>query len=206
MKYKAYPIQIWFLDDDFAKSAQMLNNKHLNKTIDGCYKALVSAYFYAYGIRSKKFYKHYFSKELKQESLDRFFPCWPLKQLPSYAAYNTRTSKWCRKCKEHMDYVTAYMEALCSEYEYRTGKVHSLAKFLEWMLVDAPKIKVPIGNLKNIVLEWKVLAPKNRRKCILEGYRLQYKHVLQNDGIKVSDFTKRDIPEWLLEKDSKWLE
>ena len=104
-----------------------------------------------------------------------------------------------------MDYVTAYMEALCSEYEYRTGKVHGLAKFLEWMLVDAPKIKVPIGNLKKIVLEWKVLAPKNRRKCILEGYRLQYKHVLQNDGIKLSDFTKRDIPEWLLEKDNKWL-
>lgn len=184
----------------------MLSNKHLNKTIDGCYKALVSAYFYAYGIRSKKFCKHYFSKELKQETLDRFFPCWPLKQLPSYAAYNTRTSKWCRKCKEHMDYVTAYMEALCSEYEYRTGKVHGLAKFLEWMLVDAPKIKVPIGNLKKIVLEWKVLNPKYRRKVILEGYRLQYKHVLQNDGIKVSDFTKRDIPEWLLEKDSKWLE
>lgn len=206
MKYKAYPIQIWFLDDDLAKSAQMLSNKHLNKTIDGCYKALVSVYFYAYGIRSKKFYKHYFSKDLKRESLDSLFPCWPLKQLPSYAAYNTRTSKWCRKCKEHMDYVTAYMEALCSEYEYRTGKVHGLAKFLEWMLVDAPKIKVPIGNLKKIVLEWKVLAPKNRRKCILEGYRLQYKHVLQNDGIKVSDFTKRDIPEWLLEKDNKWLQ
>lgn len=184
----------------------MLNNKHLNKTIDGCYKALVSAYFYAYGIRSKKFCKHYFSKELKQGSLDKFFPCWPLKQLPSYAAYSTRTSKWCRKCKEHMDYVTAYMAALCAEYEYRTGKVHSLSKFLEWMLVDAPKVKVPVGNIKKITLEWKVLNPKWRRKAILEGYRLQYKHMLQNDGIKVSDFTKRDIPEWLLEKDNKWLQ
>ena len=204
MKHKTYPIQIWFLDEDFAKSAKYLNNKLLNKTIDGCYKALVSVYFYMYGIRSKKFYKYYFSKEHKKESLDRFFPCWPLRQLPSYAAYGTRTSKWCRKCKEHMDYISAYMEALCIEYEYRTGKAHGLHKFLEWMLVDAPKIKMPIGNLKKIIIEWKVLNPKFRRKNILEGYRLQYKHILQNDGIKISDFTKRDVPEWLLILDSQW--
>lgn len=205
MHYKKYPIQIWFLDDDLQISAQSLNNKLLNKTIAGCFQALVSTYLYFYGIRNVKFFKHYFSKENYQESMDKWFPLWPLRVQPKFQGYGTRQSKWCRKCKEHFDYVKRYMDILCQEYEYRFCKVHGMQKFIEWLEFDAPKLNIPEGRLSKITLEWKVLNPRYRRKNIVEGYKLQYKAVLQNDGINMNDFTKRDIPEWLLVKEDNWM-
>ena len=99
------------------------------------------------------------------------------------------------------------MNALLDEYEYRTGKAHGMSKFVEWLDFDAPLIAIPEGKLKKITLEWKVLNPKFRRKDIIEGFRLQYKSVIGNDNLKVDDFTKRDVPEWLMEKQvSKWLD
>jgi len=205
-RVKAYPVQIWFLDGDLLLSAQYLSNKQLNKTINGCFQAICAAFFYFYGIRNAKFYKYYFDKERKTTTMERFFPCWPLRILPKFQGFGTRQSKWTRKCKEHFEYVKSYMNILLDEYEYRTGKAHGLEKFIEWLDFDAPKIKIPEGKLTKIVLEWKVLNPKYRRKDIIEGFRLQYKHVLSNDGIKIEDFTKRDVPEWLMSKTNDWLE
>ena len=139
--------------------------------------------------------------------MDKLFPCWPLKIQPKFQGYGTRQSKWTRKCKEHFDYVKLYMKALLDEYEYRTGKVHGMSKFIEWLEFDAPTIAIPEGKLKKITLEWKVLNPKYRRKDIIEGFRLQYKSILGNDDLKIDDFTKRDVPEWLMEKQvNKWLD
>lgn len=98
------------------------------------------------------------------------------------------------------------MDALLTEYEFRNGKPHGLDKFLEWVEYDAPPLKIPVGNIKQIVVPWKVLNPKYRKKDIYEGYRLQYKAMLENDGIKVDAFKKRDIPEFLIQKNSQWLE
>jgi len=187
-------------------SAQYHTNKLLNKSINGCFQAICAAYFYFYGIRNKKFYKYYFDKEHKHTTMDRFFPCWPLKIWPKFQSFGTRQSKWTRKCKEHFDYVKNYMNILLDEYEYRTGKEHGLGKFLEWVDIDAPKITIPEGKLKSITLEWKTLNPRFRRKDIIEGYKLQYKHYLSNSGIDMQDFSKRDVPEWLMTKSNEWLE
>lgn len=206
MHPKTYPIQIWFLDNDLQISAQCLTNKLLNKTINGCFQALCATYFYYYGIRSKKFYSYYFDKSRKALTMDRYFPCWPIKTQPKYQSYSTRQSKWCRKCKEHFEYIKTYMGILLEEYSYRTNKEHGLGKFLEWLEFDAPKINIPIGNLKKIVLDWKVLNPKYRKTNIVEGFKLQYKAYLRTKGLDMKDFTKRDIPEWLMLEDNKWLD
>jgi len=55
----------------------MLSNEMLVKSEKGCMQALVTARFYFIGIRSKKFYEHFFSKQNRTETLDKFFPCWP---------------------------------------------------------------------------------------------------------------------------------
>lgn len=206
MKFKTYPVQIWFLDNDLELSAQYLNNKLLNKSINGCFQALVCTYFYYFGIRNRTIYKYYFDKLRKHETMDKYFPLWPLKIQPKHQAYGTRQSKWCRKCNEHFQFVRNYMKVLCAEYEYRTGKMHGMQKFIEWMEFDARQLAIPNANIKKITLEWKVLNPKWRRKDIIQGYRLQYKALLQNDGIDMKDFTKRDIPEWLVSKENKWLD
>lgn len=196
---KQYPIQIWFLDADLQKSASYLTNKLLCKTINGCVQALLAARFYYIGIRSPKFYKYYFDKDRKIETLDRFFPCWPLKTKPMYNQYNSKTSKWARKCLEHYNYIKTYLDILLNEYSYRYKTSHKMVVFLNWLECDAPTLNIPLAKLSKITLPWKNLNPKYRRKNIIDGYILQYKSVIDNyGGVKIDDFKNRDIPEFLI--------
>ena len=202
-------IQIWHLDEDPQISASYLSNGLLYKSIKGCIAALLATRFYYIGIRSKKFHKFFFSKAKRAETMDMFFPLWPFEKPPMFTFYDTRQSKWCRKCKEHVDYIIAYLEALLLEYEFRFKKPYSGSKFLEWWLNDAPPLSVPKGNLKKVTLEWKCLGLKYRQKDIIAGYRAQCKALLQNDGIKIKDFTNRDIPGFLTDDaekhNEKWM-
>lgn len=210
MKPKTYPIQIWHLDEDPIVSASYLSNGLLHKTIKGCIQALLATRFYCIGIRNKKFYKHYFSKEQKIETMDKFFPLWPFEKPPMFTGYDSRQSKWCRKCKEHMDYIVKYLEALVLEYEFRFKKSHSGAKFLEWTMNDAPQLKLPSAHLAKVTFEWKCLNPMYRKKNVIDGYRAQCNAMLQNDGIKIRDFTNRDIPKFFISEsmqnqNEKWM-
>lgn len=205
MKIRRYPIQIWFLSENLKQSAEWLSNKQLIKTITGCMHALNATRFYFIGIRTPKFYKYYFDKEHKQETLNRFFPHWPLKQKPLFNQYKSKTSKWTRMCNEHYEYIKNYLQILLDEYLYRYQKPHNLVKFLDWLNFDAPKLNIPLGHIKKIIIPWKNLNPKFRRKDIYSGYRLQYKKLLENDGIKIDDFKNRDMPEFLIQKNSQWL-
>ena len=207
MHHKQYPIQIWFLSEDLEQSAQWLTNKHLVKTINGCMNALIAARFYYIGIRTPKFYKYFFDADHKQETLDRFFPLWPLRQRPSFNTYKTKVSKWCRMCSEHYSYVKRYLDILLQEYEFRYKKMHGLSKFLDWLENDAPKLPIHEGKLAKVVVPWECLKPRFRDKDICAGYRKQFKAVVENDGgPKVTDYKCRDIPEFLLQKNSSWME
>ena len=136
--------------------------------------------------------------------MDKFFPLWPSAKPPMFAQYDSRQSKWCRKCLENYAYIRDYLDALLLEYEFRHGKpIVSAMKFLEWLDNDAPSLKIPEGHLKKVIFEWKCLDAKYRSKNIIEGYRAQCKAMLTNDGIELKDFTKRDIPEFLLEDELK---
>lgn len=177
----------------------MQTNKTLMKSISGCMQALVTARMYFLGIRSAKAYKHFFSKEHAAETMAAMFPLWPLRQKPSFAKYTSKESKWARKCQEHMSYVAKCMAALLDEYTYRFGKTHGLAKFLEWHEFDAPKLNVPFGKLKSIVLPWKVLDVKFRRKDITTGYKCKLMSTIQTDPVEAYMRTKRDIPSFVVD-------
>ena len=199
MKFKTYPIAIWFLDDNLVTSAQMLTDKALDKSIRGCIQALTTSRFYFIGIRNQKFYKFFFSKEKQQETLDRFFPLWPFQKPPLFSGYGNKIGKWTRKCKEHYNYIVSYLDILLQEYQFRHQKQHIGTKFFEWLTEDAPEIHIPEAHLKKIVVEWKSLSPRHRKKNIIDGYRSQYKAMIDNyGGPKIGEFTNRDIPEFLL--------
>lgn len=198
MKFRKYPVQIWFLDEDLIKSAQYQTNKSLLKSISGCMQALISARFYFIGIRNKKFYNYYFDEVHKEETMDRFFPLWPLKQRPKFMQYMSKESKWTRKCFEHYEYIRKYMSILLDEYLYRFSKEHGLAKFIEWLDFDAPKLQIPLAHLSKIILPWKVINIKYRKKDILDGYRLQFIHSLEKKPTAEFLKTKRDIPVFIL--------
>ena len=194
---KAYPIQIYFLDNNLELSAQYQTNKSLSKSINGCIQALLATRFYFIGIRNKKYYKYYFDKLRYDETMDRFFPLWPIKQKPSFIQYMSKESKWTRKCAEHYNFIKNYLDILFCEYLYRFGKDHKSHKIIEWLDFDAPKINIPCANLKQITLPWKVINIRCRRKNIIDGYRLQFMKTLDGNPMEAYLKTKRDIPEFV---------
>lgn len=196
MRVRQFLVQIWFLDEDLSKSAQMLDNKRLNSSIDGIIKAVVDARLWCAGIRSAKFYMHYFGKDKIIETMDKLFPCWPLKRPPGFLKFDSKESKWTRMCKNHYDYVLRYLECLFTEYAYRFKREHESAQFTEWELVDAPKISLKEAKLSKIVLPWKNINPKYRSKDIIESYRRQYKSIIGHP-IEAYQDVPRDIPEWI---------
>ena len=156
----------------------MLDNKRLNSSIDGCIKALVDARLWCAGIKSAKFYKYYFGTDKILETMDKLFPCWPLHRPPGFLKFDSKESKWKKIKKNHYDYVLRYLNYLFTEYSYRFKREHESFKFIEWELVDAPKIQLKDAKLSKIVLPWKNINPKYRSKDIIESYRRQYKSII----------------------------
>lgn len=187
-----------FLAEDLVTSAKYQTNKTLVKSITGCMQALIAARFYFIGIHNKKAYDFYFSKLRKDETMDKFFPLWPLKQKPSFMQYLSKESKWTRKCAEHYEYVKTYMSILLDEYLYRFNKEHGLAKFIEWLEIDAPKLNIPYAHLSKIILPWKVINIKYRKPIILDGYRLQFMNSFDKNPTDEFMKTKRDMPDFVI--------
>lgn len=160
-------------------------------------KALITTRFYFIGIRNKKIYNYLFDNIRKDETMDKYFPLWPLKQKPSFMQYSSKESKWTRKCKEHYDYVKQYFNILLDEYTYRFGKEHDLQKLLEWLEFDAPLLNIPLGKLSKITLPWKSIDKKFRRKNIIDGYRLQFMNSLEVKPDIAFLKTKRDTPKFV---------
>lgn len=197
MKLKNFVVHIWFLDADLQKSASFLTNKTLLKSIDGCIGVLISTYLYFIGIRSKKFYDYYFAKERIDETINRFFPNWPLSKKPAFSSYSYKESKWCRQCHENYDYVLSYLRELLLEYEYRNGHQHLNTRIIDWFDLDMPKFDFPYANV-DVILPWKSLDLKYRRQNIIDGYRLKFMSTFEEDVFKEYDKCPRDIPDFVI--------
>ena len=199
MKHKRWPVYIWFLDEDLHKSATYLTDKALMKSMNGCIGALVSTYLYLIGIRTKKFYDYFFAKEHCQETMDRFFPNWPFNKKPSFVAYNRRESKWCKMCFENWSYVKEYLGILLDESAYRDGSENENALLLRWIDIDMPHIDLPKARISKVVLPWKAIDPIFRRVDVIEGYRLQFMSMFEdNDPFRAYGNCRRDIPDFVI--------
>lgn len=200
-KKKQYHVHVWFLDNDLARSASMLTDKCLSKTIESCIGCIVSTHMHLIGIRSKKFYSHYFSKENIQETLSSKFNGWPLKKNPSFSSYQWKESKWCRMCHEHLDLTIDYLKALLDEYIWRHSSMHKMHSVLDWAQSDEVIASMPYARIENAVLPWKSIDPKFRTEDIITGYRKQYCATQIEDGDAFAAYSKckRDIPDFVVE-------
>ena len=200
MKFKKYPIQIWFLSENLQESATFLTNEYLTKSIVGCINSLITARFYFIGIRNKKFYQYYFDKSRRRETIEKWFPGWPIKSNPPFQSYTSRTSKWCRQCKEHYIYIQTYLDILLLEHNSRNISNKSYQLIADWIKFDAPDIPIPEAHLTKINVPWKVLNPKFRRKIIIDGYRLQYLSLFEsfNDILDKYGKSKINVPDFIL--------
>ena len=201
MKNRKNIVHIWFLDEDLHKSAEMLTDKLLSKTIDGCIGAIVSTCMYLTGIRSKKFYAHFFSKENISSTLAEKFCGWPLKKHPKFNAYGWKESRWCRMCHENYDYVVSYLSALLDEHAYRHSSMHADHEVLQWAMSNSIVECFPYARIESISLPWKCIDVKFRSSDIVVGYRKQYcSQIEDGDAFAAYGSCRRDIPQFVVDE------
>ena len=194
-------MHVWFLDNDLQLSAQMMTDKCLNSTINGCIGCITSTCMYMAGIRSKKFYSHFFSKENAQNTLNGIFKDWPLSKNPSFSSYSWQESKWCRMCRENYDFTVEYLSTLLDEYIWRYSRSHHANSMPYWAKTTEITANLPFLKLDDIVLPWKSVDPRFRTEDIISGYRKMYCATQIDDGDPFAAYSrcKRDIPDFVVE-------
>ena len=202
MSKKRYIVHVWFLDNDLQSSAQMMTDKCLNSTINGCIGCITSVCMYMAGIRSKKFYSHFFSKDNVQNTLNTVFKDWPLNKNPSFNSYSWKESKWCRMCHENYDLIVEYLSILLDEYIWRHSRSHSAYSMLKWAQSNELADSLPYVGSSEIVFPWKSIDPRFRTEDIIGGYCKMYCATQIDDGDPFVAYSrcKRDIPDFVVEE------
>ena len=202
MSKRRYIVHIWFLDNYLQSSAQMMTDKCLNSTINGCIECITAVCMYMVGIRSKKLYSHFFSKENSQQTLNNFFKYWPLSKNPSFRSYSWKESKWCRMCHENYDFIVEYLSILLDEYIWRHSRYHPASSMLQWAKTTEIAASIPFLNSNDIIFPWKSIDPRFRTEDIIGGYRKMYCATQIEDGDPFAAYSKckRDIPDFVVEE------
>lgn len=125
----------------------MHSDHALSTSINGCIGAITSAIMYFRGIRTKKFYDYFFSKDNIASTMERFFTGWPLPKKPSFRMYTSREAKWCRSCKECFDFVLSYLDILLDEHQFRHSSSHIASGFPYWVRFDMPSLDIPYAGV-----------------------------------------------------------
>lgn len=81
---------------------------------------------------------------------------------------------------------------------YRFGKDHELYDLLDFYKTMAFNTKIPKANIRKIVLPYKNLPIRFRKRNLVEGYRKYYRSIM-TDPMTEYVKTKRDVPSFLLD-------
>lgn len=195
-----------FLDEDLRKSSQFLTNFHLEHGIRNAIQVLMCSAFYLVGIRNKTMFRHYVCKKRWDDTKFRNFPQYPLDSMPKFSYYNSQESRWCRKCSDHYRLISDYLGFMLDEHWFRYGHEHRLCEMHGFLRTFPMETFVRHGysmpSLKDkskLQLPWKNLPVMFRKKDIISGYRKYYRSIIASP-LDAFIGTKRDVPEFLLDK------
>ena len=94
-----------------------------------------------------------------------------------------------------------YLRICLEEELFRFGKnrkSHEIGNLLV-LMDDGFCQKIPKGNLSKIVLEWKSIPTRYRKKDIIEGYRSLFLSKIENP-FETYAMSKRDVPTFVMDK------
>ena len=184
-------MNIFVLDKDPVIAAQLQCDKHVVKMIVESAQMLSTAHRMLDGTvqiapskSGKRMVKHY-----------RLFDNLDLDEtLYKAVHYKHPCTVWTMESDLNYDWHWVHFKALCDEYTYRYGKVHSSERLLQPLRVR-PK-NIPKGKLTPFKL-----AMKANPECMLENAVLSYRAFYQTkqDRFKMV-WTKRSKPGWFQEK------
>lgn len=184
-------MNIFVLDSDPTTAAQLQCDKHVVKMIVESAQMLSTAHRMLDGTiqiapskSGKRMVKHY-----------RLFNDLDLDEILYKAVhYKHPCTVWTMESDLNYDWHWIHFKALCDEYTYRYGKVHSSERLLQPLRIR-PK-NIPKGKLTPFKL-----AMKANPECMLENAVLSYRAFYQTkqDRFKMV-WTKRSKPGWFQEK------
>lgn len=151
-------MNIFILDNDITKCAQYHNDKHVIKMILETSQLLCTAHWEN-------------DSEAPYKSTHKNHPC----------------AIWARHSKQNYMWLTKLGLALCSEFEFRRGKVHKSKEVLRWCLSNVPKLD-SIG-LTDFAL---AMPDEYKTDCAVESYRNYY----LNDKRHLASWELRGKPDW----------
>jgi hypothetical protein len=184
-------MNIFILDKDPVIAAQLQCDKHVVKMIVESAQMLSTAHRMLDGTiqiapskSGKRMVKHY--RLFDDAHLDE--------TLYKAVHYKHPCTVWTMESNLNYDWHWIHFKALCDEYTYRYGKVHSSERLLQPLRIR-PK-NIPKGKLTPFKL-----AMKANPECMLENAVLSYRAFYQTkqDRFKMV-WTKRSKPGWFQEK------
>ena len=181
-------MNIFYLDKDPIKSAEMHCDKHVVKMIIEYAQLLSTAHRVLDGVEqigvtsNNRKYKRY----ILNSNLENIFYKSTMKNHPS--------AIWVRKSVHNYQYTAKLWVALSNEYTYRYGKIHSTYSKLKDVLLISP------SNIPNVPFFDPPPAMSHFPDCIVPNNSL---HSYYNYYIVAKNYfakwTKRPIPSWYSE-------
>ena len=180
-------MNIFILSSDPVEAAQLQCNKHVVKMIVESAQMLSTAHRMLDGNQLSA----------PSKSGKRMVKAWTLpdaREAVLYKAVHTNhpCTVWTMKSNNNYTWHYAHFIALCDEYTFRYGKIHSTDTLLREILKSPPK---------NIPVDYKTqfpLAMESNPECKfpndpVKSYRMFYQ--TKQDRFKMA-WTNREVPEW----------
>lgn len=177
-------MNIFHLDNDPRKAAEMMCDKHVVKMIVEYAQLLSTAHRVLDG-------EEYYDKTANGRKIKR----WRHPTLENYlykaSHVNHPSNVWVRESRANYFWLYQHYLALCKEYTHRYGKFHATDTKLSWTLLNIPK-NAPDKELTRFAQAMPDYC-KNFKDPV-EGYRRYY----INEKVGFAKWTKRDVPSWFL--------
>jgi hypothetical protein len=180
-------MNLFILDNDPVKAAQLQCDKHVVKMIVESAQMLSTAHRILDGdVEMRE------SKSGKRLVKYWVHPDNDLEDILYRVAHQSHPCTiWTMESNNNYNWHYVHFVALCDEYTYRYGKVHSSDTKLREILATPPK-NIPVGYKTK-----QPLAMKSNPECMFEDVVKSYRAFYQTkqDRFKMV-WTKRPIPEW----------
>lgn len=180
-----YIMNIFKLDNDPIKAAQLQCDKHVVKMIVESAQMLSTAHRMLDGKLE--------TRKTRSGRNGRYYALTDEREDVLYKAvhFGHPCTVWTMESRANYVWHYIHFLGLCDEYTYRYGKTHATDKLLKNWLVHIPK-NIPDGKLTPFKL-----AMGSNPECMtedaVESYRNYYK---TKKGRFAMSWTKREVPEW----------
>jgi hypothetical protein len=180
-------VNIFYLDHDVRKCAEMHNDKHVVKMILEYAQLLSTAHRVLDGVELEG---------ISASGRKRKF--WTLGDSRDYTLYkathiNHPSAVWVRKSAQNYMWLAEMLEVLCGEYTYRYGKVHKVERdgLMQLLKNEFPK-NLPIAPFTE-----PTPAMPDDVKIIGDSIK-SYRNYYINNKAHLANWKKRTKPEWYI--------